>query len=262
MNRRAGLLRLHASGPVGVLAAAIAVVLLSGVLAAAAVDSGGSALPVEGRVGAAGLVQEAVAEDAPVSQAPVPLTSTVAPPPTVTTAAVPSTTLPLTTPGSVRPPAPAVATTVAPSQGAAAATTTIPATTSRTWTATGHSSVRARMRMEPATPVAGQPVRFFVDDVSTPDPCCVVGLFFGDGKHTTIGFPTCGGPTSLTGLRATHTYDAPGAYEVYLLVVSGPPCKPPVAPEVPGQAFGGEIRACIAVGPGAADAPQCKPWPS
>ncbi len=79
----------------------------------------------------------------------------------------------------------------------------------------------ARMRMEPATPLPGQPVHFYVE-VMAPTPCCAVNLSYGDGTVAPIPPAGCEFPKART-LTFTHTFAAPGSYQL-LLVNSTFPC--------------------------------------
>ena len=252
------------------LGAAVAVLLPAAALSATIVGAPSPAR--EGRVGATGLSAAELEEEraratsstsltvAPPPPAPTP------PPPTPTTgrvAATPTTrapqgaTTPTLPPGVPRPPTP-------PPTG-------IPnIQPASSWTAEGNG-VTARVRLEPAAPVAGQPVRFRID-VSSTDPCCTVMLDFGDGSN---GFsmnngrpcesspPLSPGPFSTI---ATHTYSAAGSYKASLNVFSGDSCSnPPLAPGAsPPSPFIGSaaITACVGVGPGPAAQQGCSPFPT
>ena len=250
-------------GRVGALTAMIAVLLPAGVVAVSAVDEG---VPEGGgRAAAAAFAQEGMAEDGPTSrpleQAVV--TTTVAPPSTAGTMARP----PAPPPTDPRSPS----TTVRARGPVAGPTQTSPPVTilrpPPTVSATGRWSnsndgVSVRMRMEPASPVVGQPVTFYIDDLIAQDPCCFVKIMFGDMTEANpVTDASCASPTTRTGMVATHTYAAPGNYRVGLFTATVP-CTPPAA-AVEGQprpspVHGVWIEACILVGPGTPDA-GCRP---
>lgn len=253
------------------LVVSVAVLLLTAGWAAIAVSGGdGSATTITAggrQVGATGLGQAALLhEEAPAGSSTV----TVGPLTVPTTAPAPGGPITTTTPtGVVLPPMPPLPlptrtiargpeTTVFPPPPVPGPTTTLlPAPRTNSWSRSTNG-VTVRMRMEPAAPVAGQPVTFFVDNVSAPLPCCVVHMSFGDGTDMPVGSSNCENPTLRAGMVATHTYAAPGAYEILLVVVTFP-CRPatgdgPVQPTITGT----DIRACIAVGPGTAP-DRCTP---
>lgn len=235
--------------------AMIAVLLPAGVLAAATVvphRAGAGA----GRVGATGLGVEVVVDGQPAGQTPSPtvVSTTVAPRPAVVMPALPVTTLPRSTSTTLRPLATTTSTVAATGQ-----TTVPPAAPPSSWSKTANG-VSVSMHIEPAQPVAGQPVKFVVDEVSAPGPCCVVLLNFGDQdggplNGGTGGGNTCESTTSYRGLAVTHTYAKPGAYQIYLDAFIHP-C---------GDGPGGVVSdvgriglpACITVGPSTAGSPRC-----
>lgn len=242
------------NGWVGVALAMIAVLLPAGVLAAATVQS-----PVpdrDGRVRAAGLAQESLAEDDAVGPASV--ATTVAPRPPAPRTTIGALSAPTTTK-----PRPAVAPTTTttpvagvPAPGLAPVPSPNPQTTS--WTNTT-GDVTARMRMEPATPLPGRPVKFYVE-VMAPSACCAVNLSYGDGTMAPIPPAGCEFPRART-LTFTHTFAAPGSYELLLVnstfpcdgkVVDGQLIQPPI--------YGSSIQACIGVGLSAPSRPACEPF--
>lgn len=253
-------------GPVAVLAALIALVLPAGVLAATTVGGGGAS--GDRRVSAAGFAQEGVAAGQPPAPRPVVTTATTAPAPT-TTAAKPvrvSITGPTsTTATTVRPQATTGPTlTVPPGLGPTIPSTTVPGGSSWSNTAGGMS---VRMHMVPASPVAGRPVTFYVDDLIAQDPCCAAALMFGDSPTfynlsggSNVGGGGCESPTSLTGLSVSHTYTAPGAYEAVLATATFP-CWPstgaPPGASLPPPIHGVGLHVCVVVGPGNAGAGGC-----
>lgn len=239
-----------------VVVAMLALLLPAGALAMATVDSGGRDAG-GGRAGAAGLAQEAITEALPV---PLVVTSTTGPPPVLLPPPplLPSTTLPTVPLTGAHPPASTAPPSLPPGVGPSVGPTTTVAAVTRTssWSRNANG-VTVRMRMQPAAPVAGQPVTFFIDDVSAPSACCVVHMSFGDGTDVPAigsgGGPIgCDSPKTRTGLTASHTFAAPGAYPVALLVVTFQ-CNPVTAASgeiTPPPITGTDIRACIAVGPG------------
>ncbi|MGI8807800.1 MAG: hypothetical protein ACR2KK_08170 [Acidimicrobiales bacterium] len=120
-----------------------------------------------------------------------------------------------------------------------------------------------RMRIEPASPSAGQPVRFVID-VSSAEPCCIILVGFGEGSANAANVTeVCSGTEELSPgastFETTHAYAAPGAYRAILSVDAGGPC-PQTAP--PGGRAGTSdviIEACFAVGPGTAGQAGCTP---
>ncbi|MGI8983762.1 MAG: hypothetical protein ACR2HM_04395 [Acidimicrobiales bacterium] len=224
--------------------------------------------PDGSRVGAAGFVHEAIGGGATLDEpaAPVAVTSSTAPRPTVPApppaapSPPPPSPVPSTVPASTTSPArtgPTTNSTLLPAPGSGA-------TPTHRWSKTANG-VSVSLRMEPATPVAGQPVTFYVDEVTAPLTCCIVHLSFGDeGEGDLISgtAPSCAGAsTSRTGLSITHTYAKPGPYEISLVVVTVP-CQLTVVDgkPVPPPITGTGITACITVGPGAAGAPGCSPY--
>jgi hypothetical protein len=200
-----------------------------------------------------------------------------------------STLAPATTTSTIRPATsttkpPATSTTKAPAtkpSGPATTTTTVdlpafmktmpnppgylPAATS--WEAKA-DGVSVRMRIEPTTPVAGQPVRILLDYTGV-NACCIVELHFGDGSPQFLANhdpPCAAGGTLSPGAHSTvvtHVYDAPRPYRALLKVLDGDLCTLPRSPE---QAdlnllHHVELFACIAVGPGTPMTPGCDPLP-
>lgn len=237
----------------------VAVLLPAGAFAAATVD--GRTAGGDRQVSAAGFVQEGiVAGHTPVpSPAPHVVTSTTpAPPPssTTTTRITPTTatTVPRATTTTTRLPATTSPTWSVPPGAPPIPYTTIPGGSSWSKRTEGAS---VRMHIEPARPVAGQPVTFHVDDLITQNPCCAVALMFGDSPtFTNLAGGSCASPTSLSNLSITHTYAAPGAYEAVLATATFP-CGP-VTGDPPHRAiYGVGLHVCIVVGPGDAGAAGC-----
>jgi hypothetical protein len=125
--------------------------------------------------------------------------------------------------------------------------------------------VSALVRIEPASPLAGQPVRFDID-VSSPKACCIILVGFDeDGATASNLAEVCSGAEPLIpggdAFETTHTYAAPGAYRASISVIAGDSC-PQSAP--PGGRAGTPdliIDACFAVGPGTAGQGGCLPSP-
>ena len=119
------------------------------------------------------------------------------------------------------------------------------------------------MRIEPASPVAGQPVRFVID-VSSAQPCCIILVGFGEGSATAANVTeVCSGDepldTGASTFDTTHAYAVPGAFRATISVDAGDVC-PQTAP--PGGRVGTPdiiIDACFAVGPGSAGQTGCTP---
>lgn len=242
------------NGWVGAVLAMIAVLLPAGVLAATTVET-----PVPDparRVGAAALAQESLAEDDAVGPAFV--TTTAAPLPPAPTSTVGAPSAPTTTK-----PRPAVTPTTTttllsgvPAPGLAPVPNPNPPTSS--WTNTT-GDVTARMRMEPATPVPGRPVHFYVE-VMAPSACCAVNLSYGDGTMAPIPPAGCEFPRART-FTFTHTFAAPGSYEL-LLVNSTQPCDPKVVDGrfIEAPIYGSSIQTCIGVGLASPSRPACEPF--
>jgi hypothetical protein len=245
------------------LAVAMVVLLGGGVLAVTTVDRQTTTVAADGRVAPVGLGDASLVEDEAATVSVAPPVS----PPNTTATTAPSTTA--STTSSTRPST--TTTTSAPRTGA---TTTVSAGTSVTtppassWRAE-NEGVSARMRMEPAAPVAGQPVRFFVD-FSGELACCQVVLHFGDDtsdfRLNMDGM--CQGPSPLSpgahSTVATHTYAKPGAYRVWLQVLDGDICTlpPNPAPGDPIPLHNLDVRGCISVGPRSGADGGCEPAPN
>ena len=243
---------------VRILVASVALLLSAGALSATVVDSPPSTSNASGQpAGGPEVVQSAVPDDTTTSTTVVVGPTTTSPSSTIlatTTTRRPSTataakSVATSTVASTRPPIRTIETTP-----------NVPPATS--WQA-GKNGVSARMRIEPASPIAGQPVRFVID-VSSTEVCCLILVHFGEGPATASNLPeVCSGTEPLsTGsstFETTHAYAAPGAYRATLSVSAGDPC-PQTAP--PGGRVGTSdviIEACFAVGPGTAGQAGCKP---
>ena len=251
-------------GAVRVLVALIALLLPAGAFAATTIG-GRPPGREEGRVGAAGFRGELLAEDQPGVAPTVAVTSTVAPAPTVT--------VPITSA-----PAPAPTTTTLPRRTGTTTPTTVAmfptplgfpplpmptfprSPSASAWSKTA-DGMTARMHIEPAAPVAGQPVTFVIDEVTAPVHCCVIHL--GPDVGMTVPLPgangpnpeaeICGSPSvTRSGLSYTHTYAEPGVYGVFLIAISQS-CQLPAGSAGPAPKSGGvDIFGCITVGPASA----------
>lgn len=255
-----------ASWAARVLVAGVAALLPAGVLSAATLDPRPSTVVTAGgRVGAAGVGQSGLVDEpgattsstvtvAPPTMAPaVPATTATtrsAPRPSPsTTAPLPTVTLPPGVPAPVLP-----SPTGIPN---------IPPASSWEVEAQG---VKVRLRIEPASPVAGQPVTFRID-YSSSEPCCTVMVAFGDGGQFSVNNGVRCGDLSpgAHGAVATHTYASAGAYKATLGVIAALPClqlpMTPGASPPPPVIHGAQLTACIGVGPGAGAAKGCSPFP-
>ena len=242
------------NGWVGVVLAMIAVLLPTGVLAAATVEP-----PVpdpDRRVGAATLAQESLAEDDAIGPASVTTTVAPLPPAPTTTVGVPSAPTTTKLKPTIAPPTTTTLLSGVLPPGVAPVPNPNPPTSS--WTNTT-GDVTARMRMEPATPLPGRPVHFYVE-VMAPSACCAVNLSYGDGTMAPIPPAGCDFPRART-LTFTHTFAAPGSYELLLVnstfpcdgkVVDGRLIQPPI--------YGSSIQTCIGVGLAAPSRPACEPF--
>ena len=246
------------------LAVAAGILLCTAVIAAA-VEGPGTGTP-DTRVDAASLSQSALPEAGGT-------TATTATTVAVTTTPAPTTTRPPETTRTTTSRSTTTAPTLPPGAPLPATTpvTGIPnAPPASSWRGEG-PGITVQLRIEPATPVAGQPARFVID-VSTVDPCCTLLLDFGDGssgwtlnngRPCETSPPLKAGPLSTS---TTHTYAAAGAYKASLAVFTGDSCaNPPLAPgAAPPPPFLGSahITACIGIGPGTAAQQGCSPFPT
>jgi hypothetical protein len=240
---------------VRILLASIALLLVAGGVSASVVESPASTPTASGRPTAPDGTTTTTAAAAPATTSSssttvastVPATTTTRRPATATTVRAVTTTVPSTRPPiqtiPIRPTAPNLR----------------PATS---WQA-DKNGVSARVHIEPAAPLAGQPVRFVIDVTST-KVCCIIMVDFGDGSLGASNLAeVCSGaePLSPGGdtFETTETYAAPGAYRATILASAGDIC-PQSAP--PGGRVGTPdviIAACFAVGPGTAGQGGCRP---
>ena len=125
------------------------------------------------------------------------------------------------------------------------------------------NGVSARVRIEPASPSAGQLVRFVID-VSSAEACCIILVTFGEGSATASNLTeVCSGtdpptPGSST-FETTHAYATPGAYLATLVVDAGETCPQSAQPGGRVGTSDVTIEACFAVGPGTAGQAGCTP---
>jgi hypothetical protein len=255
------------------LVACMAVLLPGGAWAAVTVDrEAATTVVTDGRAGATGVGDAALLGEEPPASPPAPAA-------TLATVAT-STTVPRTTSPTK---APATPTTKAPGTRTPGPTTNttsdLPAfmktmpnppgylAAASSWEAKG-DGVSVRMRLEPASPVAGQPVRIHLEYTGI-NACCIVALFFGDDSpqfQANHNPPCVAGGTLSPGTHSTvvtHTYDTPRPYRAYLQILDGDLCTlPPVpVPGAPDLLHHVEMFACIAVGPGTPLTPGCDPLP-
>lgn len=244
--------------PVRVLVACVAVLLPAGAWSAATIDPRASRT-----VGAAGFVQEGVVEESPAPAIDRAVASTiVAPPPVPAMAPAPA-------PAPTAPPPRVTTTTTA--QARPAATTTTVATLLpglppipilqppvNSWS-NSTNGVTAHLRMEPASPLPGQPVRFLLDVVA-PGACCAMNLSYGDGVVSPNPGGGCDSPTTRTA-TLTHTFTSPGDYELFLVVITFP-CDPKMVDGafVPPPLYATSIKTCITVGLRLIGQPACAPF--
>ncbi len=209
------------TGHVPAVGGGVAVLLVAGVLAGTAVDSRRPTTILAGaRVAPAG-VTEVVAFDE-VTTTTVAVTTSTSPRPNVALTSAPSST---TT--TVRRPATNTSTIVP-----VAVTSTLPTTTVATtvplpsrWSGSDRE-LSVSVRMEPATPVAGQPVHFSFEFSAYPGCCSASNILWGDGKNTPFGVDSgCVQPRPRQ-TTVSHTYAAPGAYPATLYMAVFP-CPPP-----------------------------------
>jgi len=252
---------LGGSHVVRVLLAGVALLLPAGVLSAATVDPPPT---TSAAAGGAGPAQPA---------APVDTTTT-----TTTAVVVPATTSPSSTiatttttrrPSTASTPTTAkavTASTVAPGRPPIQTIPTTPRIPPATSWQADKNGVSARVRLEPAAPIAGQPVRFVID-VSSAEDCCIIAVSFGDGSVSASNLTeVCSGSEVLTPgaftFETDNVYGAPGAYRAGISIDAGGSC-PQSAP--PGGRVGTSdvlIDACFAVGPAPAGQDGCTQVPT
>jgi hypothetical protein len=247
----------------------LAVLLPAGAWAAAAMNGGTSTtIAGDARAGATGVGSIVLDEDGAPALSP---TVTVSPAPVPASTPAPTTT---TTKSTTR----STTTTKSPATTAVTATlppgvpwpSTPPPTgipnipAGSTWE-NQNAGVTARLRIEPAAPVAGQPVTFLID-YSSAEPCCTVMVDFGDGSNYSLNNGVTCGELSPGPHRAvtTHTYAAAGAYKPILGVIAALPCTSLVGPGAPSptEVHGTQVTGCIGVGPGTAAQKGCSPFPA
>lgn len=247
------------------LLACVALLLPAAGWSAATLDSGGpTTVSAGGRAGATGLGHAALLDEelpAPaivVPEATVPTTA-----PTATTAAT-ATTKPATkAPVTTKPPATGGTTPTLPA-GAPLPNLPPPGTLPTIAPASSwqiqHAGMSARVWMEPAAPVAGQPVRFTVE-YSSAEPCCAVMVDFGDssGGFWVNGPRSCDQPSTATAgthrAVTTHTFANAGVYRGMITLaretcLPSPATSPTPPPMVQPDAV--SSMTCITVGPGTA----------
>lgn len=245
---------------VRVLVASVALLLPAGVLSAAVVEPPASTPAPAGRAESA---QPAAPADTTTTSTTAAVVPTASPSSTVATTATTRRPTNATTATTAKAP---TATTLTPTRPTRPPIQTIP-TTPRVRPATfweaNRNGVSARVRIEPASPNAGQPVRFVVD-VSSAEDCCLIFVSFGEGTATATNLTeVCGGAEPLGPgagtYETTHTYGAPGAYRANFSIEAGGPCPGSAPPGGRAGAFDVSIQACFAVGPAPAGQEGCRP---
>jgi hypothetical protein len=238
----------------------VAALLPLGAWAAVTVDPGPATTVVaDGRVGAAGTGAVGLLDE-PSPTTTVPVANTA---PTVPRfPGLPTTVRPAPT---IAPPRATTTTVAAP---VPRPTTTVPARPpgnippASEWRA-DVPGLSVRVRIDPAQPVAGQPVHFRID-VTSVDKCCHVFVNPGNDDmwilHNQL---ICSFEHELTPgahtYRFDRTYAEPGAYLANVKVHDGSMCELPAT----GPPFRHiELPACIAVGPGDAAVTGCRPAPN
>ncbi len=243
---------------VRILVASIALLLSAGALSATVVDSPPSASNAYGQPAREPqVVQSTMLDDTTTST-----TAVIGP-----TTTFPSSTIPSTT-TTRRPSSPTTAkavttSTVASTRPPIRAIPTTPNVAPATSWQSDKNGVSARVRIEPPSPSAGQPVRFVID-VSSAEECCVILVSFGEGSATASNVTeVCNGteplsPGSST-FETTHAYATPGAYRATIVVDADGPC--PQSAPLGGRVGSSDvtIEACFAVGPGTAGHAGCAP---
>jgi hypothetical protein len=252
---------------VRILAVGVAVLLPAGVLSAAGLDPRApSTVAPDVPLGLTGLGQASLLDEegttATTLAAAVPVAPAASAP-----AGPPSSDRPATSPTTRS----GAATTTTTSPARSGPTTTVPTMPAGNTPAASSwqekaDGISARLRMDPAVPAPGQPVRFSLDFTGLEE-CCYVFLHFGDGDRFTLNTDwMCQGPSPLGpgshSAVATHTYAKPGAYWAHLQVMDGDLCapRPEYVPGDPMPFHNLDIHACIAVGQRAAEQ-GCEPRP-
>lgn len=250
------------------LVACVALLLPAAAWSASTVNPGGSTtVAAGGRVGATGLGHASLVEEPSTGPGIVEASTTV---PTTTPAPAPA---PASSTTTVRPTTTAPVTTRPPAGGGTAATLPpgaplpnlpppggIPNITPASSWRLDHAGMSARMWMEPASPVAGQPVRFTVE-YSSAEPCCAVMVDYGDSSAGLwINGPrSCDQPSTMTAgshrAVSTHTFAEAGVYRGMITLaretcLPSPGMSPTPAPIVQPDAV--SQMTCVPVGPGTA----------
>jgi hypothetical protein len=246
------------------LVASLALLLPAAAWSAATLDSGGSTtIEADRRAGATGLGHTDLLEEpaAPAVVVTLPTLPTTAPAVASTTATTTKATATTKAPTTTKPPATGGTTPTLPA-GAPLPNFPPPGSIPSIAPASSwhieHAGMSARMWMEPAAPVAGQPVRFTVE-YSSAEPCCTVIADFGDssGGFWINGPRGCDQPSTLTAgthrAVTTHTFAKAGVYRGMITVaretcLPSPGASPPPPPMVQPEAA--SLMTCVAVGPG------------
>jgi hypothetical protein len=208
-----------------ILAVLVAALLSAGVVVAAARTASER---TAGEARAAGLAGATALDDGAAPAAPTSTTPTSVAAPTTTRAATPTTSV--TTPRPSTKAAPAPPTTKAPARTAGASAAQRPAyygppdpnavtvpyqPGQSSWSGTSNG-IGVKVRIEPALPKAGEPVRFVLEATAPTPTCCQLHVWFGDG----FGWPTglemreCDSHALVKRAEVVHTYNAHGRMEI------------------------------------------------
>lgn len=224
MTTRFGVAR---PGPIQsvVLAVLVAALLSAGVVVATA-RAGSERAAGDAR--AASLAAATALDDGPPPPAPTSTTQTSVVTPTTARAATPST--PATPPRPSTKPTPAPATTKAPARAAGASieqpigsygprdpsTVTVPYQAGQSSWSGVSNGIALKVTMQPASPKAGEPIRFVLEATAPTATCCQSHVWFGDG----FGWPTgldmreCDAHALVKRSEVVHTYNAHGRREI------------------------------------------------
>lgn len=241
---------------VPVLIALVVVLLPAAVLAVTTVDHRGP-VRVEA-LGPAGFGMTDIGEEYATvtsSAAPAAATPATVPPTLPATSTVSRRATTTTAAPSVMRDSTATLPSTPPSAGPTTAVTAVPPTSR--WSAS-QNGIGLRMRMEPAAPLAGDPVTFFLE-LSPIDSCCIGALSFGDETSAPLAFEArCkDSPGTVQKAVATHTFATAGAYEVVASAATVPCSVPSPTGDgsrpIMGFPVGVTLDACVVIGPAKAD---------
>ena len=244
------------------LVACVALILSAGVLA---VTTSHPPAPVRvGSLNPTGFREAEVSEEPTVGQSAAPAVSapaTVTPPSSVTTAVVRRATTATTAPSLTRESTNPTQRSTPPETAPTTSTTITTVPRAASWSAS-QNGIGLRLRMEPATPKAGEPVTFLLELSPIDNGCCIGALSFGDETGTPLAFETgCKyGPGAVQRAAATHAFATAGAYRIVASAATVPCSAPSPAGDgsllVMGFPVGVTIDTCVVIGPSQA---QCTP---